>query len=522
MTYDNYFDSFDELIFFYNKDDKMAGNGFEGKDIFGQMTGYTYSDIILLPGYIDFSVEEADLKTKLTRNINLNLPFVSSPMDTVTEEKMAIHMALLGGIGILHYNNTIEEQAEMVKKVKRFENGFIVDPVVLSPEHTIDDVYRLKMELGFSGIPITEDGTLKTKLVGIVTTRDIDFEKDTTKKLREVMTTELVTAREGATLSEANKILKKTKIGKLPIVDESGLLKSLMSRTDLKKNRDFPFSTKDANKQLRVGAAISTHDKDKERLKELVKNKLDVVVIDSSQGYSKFQIDMIKHIKSAHPELDVIAGNVVTEEQAIGLLKAGADALRIGMGPGSICTTQETMATGRSQATAVYHTAKAAREFGVPVIADGGISTIGHIMKALSFGASTVMMGSLLAGTNESPGEYFYKDGVRLKKYRGMASLEAMKNGGDKRYFADNSKIKVAQGVVGAVVDKGSLDDFIPYLAQGLQHAFQDTGYRTLPDLHNGLYSGKLKMQIRSEASIKEGGVHDLYSFENRPFNNSK
>lgn len=495
----------------------MAGDGFEAKDIFNQITGYTYNDIILMPRYLDFGVEDVELKTKLTKNISINLPFVSSPMDTVTEEKMAIHMALLGGIGILHYNNTIEEQAEMIKKVKRYENGFINDAVVLSPEDTIEAVHKIKRELGFSGIPITEDGTLNTKIIGIVTNRDIDFEKDFTKKLKEVMTCNLVTAQEGITLSEANSILRKTKVGKLPIIDKEGHLKSLLSRTDLKKNRDFPLSTKDINKQLRVGAAISTHEKDKERLEALSKANVDVITIDSSQGYTRWQIEMIKYIKKTYPEIDVIAGNVVTSEQAEALIKAGADALRIGMGPGSICTTQETMATGRSQATAVYHTALVAKKYGVPVIADGGISQIGHIMKAVAFGASSVMMGGLLAGTHESPGEFFYKDGVRLKKYRGMASLEAQKSGGDKRYFADNTKIKVAQGVVGSVVDRGSIDNFLPYLTQGLKHAFQDVGFKNMKELHEGLYSGKLKMQIRSQASIVEGGVHDLQSVEKSP-----
>lgn len=496
---------------------EIGGNGFEAKDIFNQVIGYTYNDIILMPGYLDFAAGDVDLRTRLTRNLSLNLPFVSSPMDTVTEANMAIHMALLGGIGIIHYNNTVEEQVEMVKKVKRFENGFITDPVVLSPEHTVADVLDLKESHGFSGIPITEDGTLNTKVIGIVTNRDIDFEKDPTQKLKNVMTTNLVTAQEGVTLSEANALLKKTKVGKLPVIDNEGKLKALLARTDLKKNRDFPLATKNKNKQLVVGAAISTQGRDLERLDELVKAKVDVILIDSAQGFTKWQIEMLQYIKKKYPELDVIGGNVVTEEQAEGLIKAGADGLRIGMGPGSICTTQETMATGRSQATAVYHTARVARKYDVPVIADGGISQIGHIMKALSFGASTVMMGSLLAGTSESPGEYFYRDGVRMKKYRGMASSEAMKVGGDKRYFAEASKIKVAQGVVGAVVDRGSVDNFVPYLAQGVRHAFQDVGIRTLPELHAALISGKLRMQIRSQSSIIEGGVHDLYNVQKNP-----
>lgn len=489
-------------------------DGFTAEELFAQLTGYTYNDVILLPGYFDFAASDVVLKTRLTKNISLQLPFVSSPMDTVTEEKMAINMALLGGIGILHYNNTIEQQVDMVKKVKRYENGFIKDPVVLSPNNSIKDILEIKSQHGFSGIPITEDGTLNTKLIGIVTGRDIDFEKDINKKLKDVMTTNLITAKVGIKLSEANEILKAKKVGKLPIIDDNGRLKELVARTDLLKNRDYPLSTKDSNKQLRVGAAISTRDEDRERLAELQKYGLDVVVIDSAQGYNKFQIDMLRYIKKKYPEIDVICGNVVTEDQAIGLLKEGADALRIGMGPGSICTTQETMATGRPQATAVYRTAKVARKYNVPVIADGGISVIGHIMKALSFGASSVMMGGLLAGTRESPGEYIYKDGMRLKKYRGMASLEAMKDGGAKRYFADTENLKVAQGVSGAVLDRGSLGDFVPYLAQGLKHAFQDIGIKTLDELHSYMIEGKLRMQVRSISSIKEGGVHDLYQID--------
>lgn len=492
----------------------MGKDGFTAEQIFIEHIGYTYNDIILLPDYFDFDKNDVNLETQLTKHIKLHLPFISSPMDTVTEEKMAIYLALLGGIGILHYNNTIEKQAKMVRDVKRFENGFIVDPVVLSPKNTIQDVRDIKKNLGFSGIPITEDGTLDSKLVGIVTTRDIDFDTNFSKKLKDVMTTKLVTGNEGITLQEANNILHNTKVGKLPIVDKNFKLKSLVSRSDLKKNRDFPNATKDANKQLRVGAAISTFKEDRDRLEELLKERVDVIVIDSAQGHNKFQIEMIKYIKKKYPTLDIIGGNIVTSDQAEDLIKAGADCLRIGMGPGSICTTQETMAVGRPQATAVYHTAKIARKYNIPVIADGGISTIGHIMKALSFGANTVMMGGLLAGTSESPGQYTYKEGVRLKKYRGMASIEAMNEGGNKRYMVGNNDIKVAQGVVGTVIDRGSLVDFLPYLENGLKHAFQDIGFKNIKELHEGMIEGKLRFQVRSFSAIKEGDVHDLYQYE--------
>lgn len=491
----------------------MQRDGFSAEDLFTSVNGLTYNDFIILPGYIDFAPDDVNLETKLTRNISLKRPFVSSPMDTVTEGRMAIAMALQGGIGIIHYNNTVEEQKEEVEKVKRYENGFISDPLCLKPDNTIEDIYKIKERFGFSGIPITENGRTGSKLVGIVTNRDIDFEKDHTKKLSEVMTTDLFTASKDITLSEANKLLRQSKKGKLPIVDENGNLISLMSRNDLLKNREFPHSTKDDKKQLRVGAAVSTRDADKERLEELVKAGLDVVIIDSAQGNSIYQIEMIKWVKSKFPSLDIIGGNVVTKAQCENLINAGADGLRIGMGPGSICTTQLTMACGRAQGTAVYQTAKFARKFGVPVLADGGIANTGHISKALALGASTAMMGSMFAGTKEAPGEYFYKNGIRLKNYRGMASLEAMDEGGSKRYFAENAKIKVAQGVSGAVVDKGSCMDYIPYLIQGIKHSFQDMGVKDVKALHENLYNGVIRFENRSVAAQIEGNVHDLHSY---------
>jgi len=492
----------------------MAKDGFSAEEVFSSVSGITYNDFIILPGFIDFGPDEVDLETNFTRNIRLKRPLVSSPMDTVSEGKMAIALALLGGIGIIHYNNTIEEQAEEVRKVKRYENGFITDPICLSPEHTIDDVCRIKEKYGFAGIPITENGQMNSRLIGIVTNRDIDFEKDTSKKVREVMTTNLFTAKKGISLSEANKILRESKKGKLPIIDEGGRLVSLMSRSDLLKNREYPFSSKDNKKQLMVGAAISTRDESKERLVSLIEAGINVVVIDSAQGNSSYQIEMIKYIKKTYPEIDVIGGNVVTAEQSDNLIKAGADALRIGMGPGSICTTQQTMACGRSQGTAVYRTAKQARSKGIPVMADGGIANIGHLAKCIAIGASCGMMGSMFAGTNEAPGEYYYEGGMRLKKYRGMASLEAMEKGGAKRYFAEDTKIKVAQGVSGSVVDKGSMFDYVPYIIQGLKHSLQDMGVRSISELHDRMYSGDLRFEMRSLSAQIEGNVHDLYSWQ--------
>ncbi len=480
-------------------------DGFSAEETFLKNTGYTYNDFIILPGFIDFAPDDVNLETNLTRNIKIKSPLVSSPMDTVTEAEMAISMALWGGIGIIHYNNSPEKQAEEVSKVKRYENGFITNPLVLSPNHRISDIDIIKAKYNFSGIPITEDGKLNSKLVGIVTNRDIDFEKDRSKFLKDVMTPEPLTAEEGITLSQANQILRSSKKGKLPIVDKQGRLVSLMSRNDLLKNREFPLASKDDKKQLRVGAAISTKEEAKERLAALSEAGVDVVVIDSAQGNSVYQIEMIKFIKKNYPQIDVIGGNVVTEGQCRTLIDAGADALRIGMGPGSICTTQTTMAVGRSQATAVYRTARYSATRGIPVIADGGIANTGHISKALCLGASAAMMGSMFAGTNEAPGEYFYENGVRLKKYRGMAS--------NKRYFAEDAKIIVAQGVSGAVLDKGSMNDYAPYLIQSLKHSFQDMGIKDMYTLHKYLNSGDLRFEIRSPMAQREGHVHDMYSY---------
>ena len=488
-------------------------SGLTAEALFDQGRGLTYDDIVFLPGHIDFGVDDVRLDTQLTREITIKRPIVSSPMDTVTEGDMAIWLALVGGIGFIHYNNSIEDQVREVRRTKKFENGFINEPVVLSPEDRIEDVDRIKEKHGFSGIPITEDGTMESKLVGIVTRRDIDFEQDRTLQLREVMTTDLVTAQEGISLQEGNRILQESKKGKLPIVDEEGRLRSLMSRTDLRKNQDFPLASKDSSKQLLVGAAVGTREKDRKRLRALVDAGVDVVVIDSAQGYSSFQVDMLRWAKENYPDLQVVAGNVVTAEQCAGLIDAGADALRVGMGSGSICITQETVAVGRSQGSAVYDCARFARRHGVPVIADGGVTCIGHIAKAIGLGASTAMMGSMLAGTDEAPGEYFYEGGVRVKRYRGMASKEAMEKGGDKRYMSEGQQVRLAQGVSGVVVDKGSIVDYLPYLAQGVKHALQDLGYRSVKELHQALYSGDLKMERRTPSAQREGGVHDLHSF---------
>lgn len=488
-------------------------DGLSASEMFALEGGLTYKDYLVLPGFIDFHPSEVDLSTRLTKDLTIKRPIISSPMDTVTEDKMAIAMALLGGIGIIHYNNTTEKQIELVEKVKRFKNGFISDPITLSPDHTIRDLYAVKKKFGFSGIPVTDDGSRTGKLVGIVTNRDVDLEKDLDLKLRDVMTSEVITAPEGMGLGDANEILKRSKKGKLPIVNANGQLVALICRSDIKKHREYPDASKDSGKRLMVGAAISTKLEARDRLEGLIDAGVDVIVIDSAQGYSNYQIELIRFLKSTWPEIQIVAGNVVTMEQAAHLIRAGADALRVGMGPGSICITQDTMAVGRAQATAVYQTARFAHKQGIPVIADGGIADIGDIASALAIGASTTMMGSMFAGTHEAPGDYYYENGVRLKRYRGMASLEAMEAGGAKRYFSEDQEIKVAQGVTGSVVDKGSMFQYVPYLMQGLRQSFQDMGVKNIPALHERTYEGKTRFEIRSVSAQAQGTVHGLYSY---------
>jgi len=501
-------------------------DGFSGAEIFEDRrnhVGYTYDDLILMPGHISFGVHEVALESHFTKKIKLKVPIVSSPMDTVTEAAMAIAMALQGGIGVIHSNMSVAEQSKEVAKVKRFENGFITDPACISPTMTLLDLDKLRTQCGFSGFPVTVDGKIGSKLLGFVAKRDEDFyppsERGTTT-VGAVMTpmSKLITAEVGVELTSANQVLRDSKKGKLPIISKEGNLVSLIARSDLKKNADYPHATKDpVNKKLLCAAAVGTRETDRERVAALVAAGVDAIIIDSSQGDSVFQHEMVRWIKKTYPHVEVVGGNVVTKRQAKHLIECGVDGLRVGMGIGSICTTQEVCACGRAQASAVFHVAKFAARFGVPIVADGGIGSPGHILKALSLGAGAAMCGSLLAGTEEAPGEYFFSDaGVRLKRYRGMGSVDAMKKGSDDRYFGTATVVKVAQGVSGSVQDKGSLNRYIPYLVQGVKHGLQDLGAVSVSTLREQLRSGRLRFEIRSAAAQKEGGVHGLHSFERK------
>jgi IMP dehydrogenase len=493
-----------------------SGDGYPAEAVFEQVSsGYAYDDILIMPGMVSFGVEEVDLTSRITKNHICRTPLVSSPMDTVTGSDMAVALALHGGLGILHCNNTIEEQVSMVSRVKRWENGFIMDPYVLGENHRISDVDAIRERYGYSSVPITDNGRMGGKLLGIVTSRDIDFNPDRNLKLGEVMTkgSDLTVGYEPTTLQEANKKLQEAKVGKLPIVNQDFELVALISRNDLKKNREYPLASKDPNKQLLVAAAVKCDNTDADldaaeeaaltRARALVEAGTDIICLDSFQGDSLLQEKVLKELKNAYPNVDVIAGNVVTCRQAKALLDAGADSLRVGMSAGSIGHRADVSAMGRAQATAVYKVAKYAKQhYDVPVIADGGVKFSGHIVKAISLGASAVMVGSLVAGTEEAPGDYYYQDGVRVKAYRGMGSKGVLQKSAEAP--------DVTFGVSAAVVDRGSVSGLIPYNLMGMKHGLQDIGLKSIAELHKALYSGEMTMEVRSGAAIKEGNVHDL------------
>jgi|EP00945_MAST-04E_sp_MAST-4E-sp1_P004990 IMP dehydrogenase len=496
-------------------------DGVSARQLFGdknRRSGVTFDDLIILPGEISFGCDDVNLKTKVTRNISLALPFVSSPMDTVTESSMAIHMALQGGLGVIHHHMPVDKQAGEVQRVKRYRSGFIIAPYCMSPNQTLSDVDKLKEEKGYTAIPITETGGVGGKLLGILTSRDSDFVENRNTLVRMLMTpaADLVTAKEGCTLEAAQGLLRQSKKGKLLIVNDNFELVSMISRTDLSKNRDYPLATKSLKDQnLCCAAAVPCTLAEKDRVDALVAAGVDVLVLDAKQGDSVDQVDMLKYIREKYgAEVDVIGGNVVTISQVRRLIDAGVDGIRVGMGAGTISTSQIVKAVGRAQLSAVYFTAMIAREHGIPVIADGGISSTGGATKAIAIGASCIMMGSLLAGSKEAPGEYFFQNGTRLKKYRGMDSLDARESFGQ----PVNDSVQFSHGVSGAVVDKGSVARYIPYLAQSMRHGFQDIGVQSIDGIHNYLVSGKLRFEIRSQAAQKEGGVHDLFSYKKRLF----
>jgi IMP dehydrogenase len=476
---------------------------------------YTYNDLIVHPTYIDFSIDDIDLTSVLTPTITLKTPFISSPMDTVTGHELAIQLALQGGLGIIHNNNTPEMQKQEVMHVKRYNNGFINNPITFSPETPIKILIDARVKYGFSSFPITDSSN---HLLGSISKRDIDFIDDSDDmKAENVMTKreDLVIESIDCSLEKAQNILKETKRSKLFVVDDDNKLISLICRKDILNSRNYPLATKDARSQLQVGAAISTRLTDRERLEHLVKGNVDIICIDSSQGNSIYQLETIKYIKATYPDLPVIAGNVVTHDQANNLIACGADILRVGMGVGSICTTQEVCGIGRGQCSAIYDTTRYTAK-PVPIIADGGIQNTGNIIKAFVMGSSAVMMGSLFAGTDEACNETYFENGIRLKKYRGMGSLDVMKSRDEtaSRYFAKSDDIvRVAQGVSGSVVSKGSVANYVPYLVKGVKHGFQDIGIKHLNDIRNSVDTGNIKFEIRSIASMTEGGVHDLYNY---------
>ena len=426
-------------------------------DKFG-MRGLTFDDVLLVPAASDVLPYQVDLKTQLTRDISLNIPMISSGMDTVTESRMAIAMAREGGMGVIHKNMSIEEQAHEVDTVKRSEHGVIVDPIFLSPQNLLSDAEELMRKYKISGVPITEHG----KLVGIITNRDMRFETDLSRQIGECMTSEgLVTAPEGTSLEMAKSILSKHRIEKLPLVDKDSNLKGLITIKDIEKATKYPNSAKDASGRLLVGAAVGVSKDMYDRLDALVAAKADVIIVDTAHGHSAGVLRTLKEIKQAYPHIPVIAGNVATAAGTEALIEAGADAVKIGIGPGSICTTRVIAGIGVPQITAVYESAQVARRYGIPIIADGGIKYSGDIAKAIAAGANVVMMGNILAGTDESPGETVIYQGRSYKVYRGMGSLGAMKLGSKDRYFQSEAKKLVPEGIEGRVPYKGMLADTI-------------------------------------------------------------
>ncbi len=471
--------------------------------------GITFDDVLLVPSYSKIIPNQVDLSTWLTKSIKLNIPMMSAGMDTVTEHRMAIAMARQGGIGIIHKNMSIEAQAEEVDKVKRSENGVITDPFSLTPEHTLADADALMAKFRISGVPITEG----RKLVGIITNRDLKFETDFSKKISESMTSqELITAKEGITLEEAKQILAKARKEKLPIVDENYNLVGLITIKDIEKTIKYPLSAKDAQGRLLCGAGVGITENALDRVAALADAKVDVIVLDSAHGHSENVLSCLRSIKKAFPDLQVIAGNVATGDGARALIEAGADAVKVGIGPGSICTTRIVAGIGVPQITAIMDCYAVAKEYGIPVIADGGIKYSGDMTKALAAGGSVCMMGSIFAGCDESPGTFELFQGRKYKVYRGMGSISAMENGSKDRYFQSDAKKLVPEGVEGRVAYKGTVEDTVFQLMGGLRSGMGYCGTVSINDLQN---TGRF-IKI-SAASLKESHPHDIHITKEAP-----
>ncbi len=471
--------------------------------------GITFDDVLLVPAYSEVTPDMVDLSTQLTKTVRLNIPMMSASMDTVTEHRMAIAMARQGGIGIIHKNMPVAVQAEEVDKVKRSENGVITDPFSLSPEHTLQDADNLMAKFRISGVPVTENG----KLVGIITNRDLKFEEDFSKKIKESMTSEeLVTAREGITLEEAKTILAKARKEKLPIVDANFNLKGLITIKDIEKQIKYPQSAKDEQGRLLCGAGVGITGDMMDRVAALVDAKVDVIVVDSAHGHSKNILTAVKQIKTAYPDLQVIAGNIATGEATKALIEAGADAVKVGIGPGSICTTRVVAGIGVPQITAIMNCYNVAKEYGIPIIADGGIKYSGDMTKSIAAGANVCMMGSIFAGCDESPGDFELYQGRKYKVYRGMGSLAAMENGSKDRYFQQDAKKLVPEGVEGRVAYKGTVEDTVFQLIGGLKSGM---GYCGAPTIETLKKTGQF-IKI-SAASLKESHPHDIHITKEAP-----
>ena len=471
--------------------------------------GITFDDVLLVPAYSQVIPNQVDVGTWLTKKIHLNIPMMSAGMDTVTEHLMAIAMARQGGIGIIHKNMSIEAQAEEVDKVKRSENGVITDPFSLSPEHTLADADALMSKFRISGVPITEG----RKLVGIITNRDLKFEEDYTKKIREVMTSEnLITAKAGITLNEAKQILARSKKEKLPLVDDNYNLVGLITIKDIEKTIKYPLSAKDSQGRLLCGAGVGITANVLDRVAALVDAKVDCIVLDSAHGHSENVLRCLRMIKEKFPDLQVIAGNIATGEATKALIEAGADAVKVGIGPGSICTTRIVAGIGVPQVTAVMDCYAVAKEYGIPIIADGGIKYSGDITKALAAGGNVVMMGSIFAGCDEAPGEFELYQGRKYKVYRGMGSISAMENGSKDRYFQEGAKKLVPEGVEGRVAYKGTVEDTVFQLMGGLRSGMGYCGCNTVEELKN---TGRF-IKITS-AALRESHPHDIHITKEAP-----